>query len=110
MIKPSCRFLAIPFLAVASIALATEKAEVERVLSAAREENLAMDHLDHLSNRIGARLTGSGSLQTACEWTRDRFKSFGIDNARLEKWGEFPVGFNRGPWTGRMVEPTSKAL
>jgi carboxypeptidase Q len=110
MLKLRQGFLAILFLAVASIALATEKAEVERVLSAAREENLAMDHLDHLSNRIGSRLTGSDGLQTACEWTRDRFKSFGIDNARLEKWGEFPVGFNRGPWSGRMVEPTSKAL
>ena len=36
---------------------------------------------------------------------RDRFASFGIDNARLEPWGEFPVGFNRGPWFGRVVEP-----
>ena len=52
------------------------------------------------------RLTSSDGLQNACEWARDRFKSFGIENARLEKWGEFPVGFNRGPWSGRMVEPT----
>ena len=104
------RFLALPLLAVASVAFATEKAEIDRVLSAAREDNRVMEHLDILSNRIGARLTSSDSLQTACEWTRDRFKGFGIENARLEQWGEFPVGFNRGPWTGRMVEPSVKAL
>ena len=104
------RLMALSILAIVPIALAAEKTEVDRVLSAAREENLAMDHLDHLSNRIGPRLTGSDGLQTASEWARDRFQSFGIDNARLEKWGEFPVGFNRGPWSGRMVEPSTKAL
>jgi hypothetical protein len=104
---------AVAALAIASatpIADAAEKAEIDRVLSAAREESQAMEHLDYLSNRIGARLTSSDGLQNACEWARDRFKSFGIENARIEKWGEFPVGFNRGPWSGRMVEPTSKAL
>ena len=108
--KLRSRLLALPLLAIATFALADEKTEVDRVLSTAREENLAMDHLDYLANRIGSRLTSSDGLQTACEWTRDRFKSFGIENARLEKWGEFPVGFNRGPWTGRMVEPSVKAL
>lgn len=110
MMKPHRRCLALALLAMASTAFATEKMEVDRVLSAAREENLAMEHLDTLSNRIGPRLTGSDGLQAACEWARDRFKSFGIENARLEKWGEFPVGFNRGPGAGRMVEPSVKAL
>ncbi len=84
--------------------------EVEKILSAARQENRVMDHLDHLSNRIGPRLTSSHGLQDACEWAVTQFQSFGITNARLEKWGEFPVGFNRGPWSGRMIEPTAKPL
>ena len=46
-----------------------------------------------------------GQLQNACEWTRDRFVEFGIENARLEPWGEFPVGFNRGP----VVRPGRRA-
>ena len=50
---------------------------------------------------------GSDGLTTACEWARDYLISIGYDNARLEKWGEFPVGFNRGPWTGKVVEPVS---
>ena len=69
-----------------------------------------MDHLDVLCNRIGPRLTGSDNLTHACEWTRDRFASFGISNARLESWGEFPVGFNRGPWFGKVIQPEAKSL
>jgi len=84
--------------------------EVQRIVSAAHEECQVMDHLDILCNRIGPRLTGSDNLTNACEWVRDRFVSFGIDNARLESWGEFPVGFNRGPWFGRVITPEPKAL
>jgi hypothetical protein len=104
-------------LVVASLAMAEEKAgekvrspEVQRIISAAHEESRVMDHLDVLCNRIGPRLTGSDNLTNACEWARDRFASFGIDNARLEPWGEFSVGFNRGPWFGRVVEPVPQSL
>jgi carboxypeptidase Q len=84
--------------------------EVEKIVTAGHEESQVMDHLDVLVNRIGPRLTGSDNLTNACEWVRDRFKSSGIDNARLEQWGEFPVGFNRGPWFGRVIAPEPKSL
>ena len=69
-----------------------------------------MAHLDYLSNRIGPRLTSSDGLTTACEWTREKFESLGLANSHLEKWAEWPVGFNRGPWSGRMVTPEPWAL
>ena len=94
----------------AHYALGAKQDEVDRVISAGREQNLVMEHLDRLCNRIGARLTGSDGLQNANEWTRDRFASFGITNARLERWGEVAVGFNRGPWSGRVVEPREGSL
>jgi carboxypeptidase Q len=86
------------------------KPDVEQLVSTAREASQVMEHLDVLSNRLGPRLTGSDNLTHACQWTRERFASFGIANARLESWGEFPVGFNRGPWFGRVVLPEPKAL
>ncbi len=101
--------LSVPFLAGAG----EEKVrspEVQRIVSAAHEGSRVMEHLDVLVNRIGPRLTGSDNLTNACEWTRDRFASFGIDNARLEQWGEFPVGFNRGPWFGHVVAPEPRSL
>jgi len=69
------------------------------------ENSQVMAHLDQLVNRIGPRLTGSDNLTAAGEWAVDKFQSFGIENARLEQWGEYAVGFNRGPWWGRMTKP-----
>ncbi len=74
------------------------------------ENSQVMAHLDHLANRIGPRLTSSDNLTVACEWARDTFKGFGIDDAHLEQWGEFAVGFNRGPWWGRMTKPEPMEL
>jgi hypothetical protein len=104
--------LALPFFAVAADKEKTKvtSAEVDRIEFAGHEGSLVMDHLDMLCNRIGPRLTGSDNLTNACEWVRDRFVSFGIDNAHLEAWGEFPVGFNRGPWFGRVIQPEPRAL
>jgi hypothetical protein len=85
-------------------------ADIQKIIAAGRDGNQAMAHLDYLTNRIGPRLTGSDGLANACEWTRDMFDSFGLANAQLEKWSEWPVGFNRGPWWGRMVAPEKMEL
>jgi carboxypeptidase Q len=94
----------------APAAAAIKQDDVDRIIAAGRAESQVMDHLDALCNRIGPRLTGSDQLQNACEWTRERFVDFGLENARLEAWGSVPVGFNRGPWMGRVVEPEERAL
>jgi hypothetical protein len=39
-----------------------------------------------------------------------KFKSWGLQNVHLEKWGEFPVGFERGKCSGRMVSPENFAF
>lgn len=106
------RFAALGVLCVAisSIAVAADESDVGRIISAGEKNSQVMDHLDWLTNRIGPRLTGSDNLQVAVEWARDRFKSLGLENARIEEWGEFPVGFNRGPWFGRVITPEARAL
>ncbi|MFO0961044.1 MAG: M20/M25/M40 family metallo-hydrolase [Isosphaeraceae bacterium] len=104
------RLAVVALLALAAIPAQAQQPESQKIISTARESSLVMDHLDFLVNRIGPRLTSSDNLQNACEWARDRFESYGLSNCRIEKWGEFPVGFNRGPWSGRVVEPESKPL
>jgi hypothetical protein len=64
--------------------------------------------LEHLTQVIGPRLTGSHRLMEAERWARDRFAALGLD-ARLERWGEVPIGFDRGPWSGGMVAPQAQA-
>jgi hypothetical protein len=102
---------AVAFLAVPT-ALAAQVTPEQ--FTAIKEQGLAksqvMAFLDHLVNRIGPRLTSSDNLTDAAEWARDTFQSFGIADAHLEQWGTFPVGFNRGPWWGRMTKPEKKEL
>lgn len=68
------------------------------------------DLLDQLSNGIGPRLTSSMALQEAVEWAEAKFRSFGIENVRLEEWGTFPVGFDRHSMRGRMIAPEPREL
>lgn len=86
-----------------------EEKVLQSILHEGQENSKVMEHLDHLVNKIGPRLTGSDNLTQACEWTRDQFRAWGLD-ARLEEWGEFAVGFNRGPWSGKMVQPEERVL
>lgn len=77
---------------------------VDTVLREGKTHSEVMDHLDHLVNRIGPRLTSSEKLTRACEWTKAKFEAWGL-KARLEEWGTFPVGFERGPWSAKMTAP-----
>ena len=87
-----------------------EAPEIQAIIDEGRNSSQVQDHLDYLTNRIGPRLTGSEGLQAGCEWARDRFKEMGLSNSRLEQWGEVAVGFERGPASGRMIEPKSLNL
>ena len=80
-----------------------------KILEEGLEKSQVMDHLHHLTNMIGPRLTSSDRLTQAMEWAKARLESYGLE-VRLEKWGEFPVGFNRGPWSGQIVSPKVESL
>src|SRR5687768_10718239 len=83
---------------------------VDKIIDEGRNRSEVMAHLDHLTNKIGPRLTSSDRLTKACEWAKSEFEKWGLKNCRLEEWGTFPVGFNRGPWSGKMIEPEEMAL
>lgn len=106
------------FLLLLSTSLAAQEAPayVAKIVEEGTQRSMVMEHLDHLTNKIGPRLTGSQRLIQACEWARDRFRSFGIENARIEQWGEVAVGFDRGvhsgsaEWKGEDGTPVAKPL
>ncbi len=83
---------------------------VDRIIELGQDDSQVMRYLDHVTNRIGPRLTGSDGYENACNWARDEFAAIGLANARLERWGEFAVGFNRGPSSGRMLSPAAREL
>jgi hypothetical protein len=82
---------------------------VAKIIQLGKTDNQVMTWNDYASNRFGGRETGTNAYTDATQWAVWQFKQFGID-AQLEEVGEVPVGFNRGPWFGKMLKPTETAL
>ena len=87
--------------------------EARGVTSAILEEidkkSELMANLEYLCDVIGPRLTGSPNLKRANEWTRDRFKDYGLEDAHLETW-KIARGWTRGTACGKVVIPTTQRL
>jgi hypothetical protein len=79
-----------------------------------RDEGLNHSHVMEfagaLADGIGPRLTGSPNLAKANAWTRDTLTKIGLQNARLEDWGEFGLGWQQLNTWARMVEPDTAVL
>jgi len=90
-------------------AVEAQKDAVARICAASQNDNRVMEHLDVLANRIGGRPVGSDSYRHASEWAADRFRSWGYE-VTLEEAGQTAVGFNRGPWRGRMTGEENMTL
>lgn len=67
---------------------------VMEIISVAREDNRAMDHLDHLVNDIGPRPVDSVASLEAYKWARNQFVKFGLADAHLERCGETEGNFS----------------
>jgi hypothetical protein len=82
---------------------------VRRIIELGTTDNRVMEWADYATNRFGGRLTGSDAYANATTWALWQFRQWGIQ-AELDEVGEVAVGFNRGPWFGKMVAPREKAL
>jgi carboxypeptidase Q len=63
-----------------------------------------------LADGIGPRLTGSPNMAKANAWTRDTLTAIGLENAHLEDWGEFGLGWQQINTWARMVSPDPEPL
>ena len=79
-----------------------QEAVVKQLIEMGRTDNQVMNHLDVLTNRFGGRPVGSDAYTNATEWVAFQFKSWGLE-VELHEAGTMHVGFNRGPWFGRML-------
>ena len=76
---------------------------VDKIIEIGTTDNRTMEHLDVLVNRIGGRLIGSDGYNSAMVWTTALFEKWGLE-VEIQEVGEIPVGFNRGPWFGKMLD------
>ncbi len=82
-------------------------AEIDQmIINEVKDHQEIMNNLTYISDVIGPRLTGSANLRRANDWTMEKFKSYGIENVRLEPY-TIPAGWERGFARMRMVEPNT---
>jgi carboxypeptidase Q len=88
--------------AVAPPVVAHAPSPAESVIALGRRDNRVMETERTLTRDHPKRLTGSKGYDGAAQWAVETFRSYGLD-ARLEKWGEMPIAFDRGAQEGRVV-------
>jgi carboxypeptidase Q len=82
---------------------------IQKIIDLGKNDNKVMEHLDWLTNRFGDRMTGSDNYYSACLWAVKTMRSWGM-MAEMQEVGEMAVGFNKGPYSGKMVSPSELTL
>jgi carboxypeptidase Q len=78
------------------------------VIAQALDHTELMQTLQHLSDVIGPRLSGSAAMRRANDWTAERFRAYGL-TAALEPY-TFGVTWERGPLSLRLLAPFPRAI
>ena len=86
-----------------------QDAAIKKIIEIGQTDNQVMHQLDILTNRFGGRLIGSDAYENAAEWMVHEYKKWGLD-VELQEAGSVPVGFNRGPWFGRLLGENGMTL
>jgi hypothetical protein len=108
-VKAKLSILLFLSLLLGNIAQAQTDPVVDRIIEIGKTDNQTMDHLDILCNRIGGRPVGSSAYESATIWAAEKFIEWGME-VILDEIGVLPVGFNRGPWFGRMLSEEGMIL
>ena len=81
----------------------------KKVLELGRTDNRTMEHADYIARNIGGRLVGTHMLNHAEDWVAEQFRSWGLE-VTLQEAVVIGVGFDRGPWSGRMLSEDGMVL
>lgn len=83
---------------------------VNRIRLEAEENSQVMDHLFHLVEVYGPRITNSAGFMESAEWAAERLGDWGLENVALERWGPFGQGWSREYFSAHLVEPQYEQL
>jgi hypothetical protein len=78
---------------------------IDKIKDEGMNRSQVMPTLSYLTDVIGGRLTNSPSMKRANEWTRDKMKEWGMQNAKLEAWGPFGRGWSLKGFSAQMTSP-----
>jgi hypothetical protein len=85
-----------------SVGAMAQSAAVKKIVEMAKNDNQTVTHLRTLTNRFGGRMVGGDNYDNAVEWAAKQFESWGLE-VSIEEAGTMGVGFNRGPWFGKIL-------
>jgi carboxypeptidase Q len=99
-----------PYTEIQSATETLDLAMYQRIRDEGLNHSHVMEFATALVDGIGPRLTGSPNMAKANAWTRDTLTKIGLENARLEDWGEFGMGWQQLNTWARMVTPDTAVL
>ncbi|MDH3530097.1 MAG: M20/M25/M40 family metallo-hydrolase [Acidobacteriota bacterium] len=86
------------------------KEDIEKIMREGSGNSQVMKTASYLTNAIGGRLTNSPNMRRANKWTRDTLEGWGMQNARLEPWGEFGRGWSIEKFYAQISSPQAAPL
>jgi hypothetical protein len=109
----SCRTAAFAlWLVIPVLTWSQQPSEMKAVadqLSASVYNGPSMTTLGELADGIGGRLTGSPAYVRSTEWAAEKFRSYGMQNVRLDPF-TIDAGWQRGTASGAIVTPLQRPL
>jgi len=69
----------------------------------------AFEYLTELSDKVGARVTGTPEAQKAVDWGIAKMRGIGLENVHAEKW-QLWRGWKRGTADAELLSPTRHKL
>ena len=109
MRKSVCLGIFLSIAVLFSGSVSAQDKTVKKIIEIGQTDNRVMVHENHLANYIGGRPVGSSALTHAEAWVKEQFESWGLE-VMVQEAGEINVGFDRGPWFGRMLSEDGMAL
>jgi len=83
---------------------------IHRIKAEALQNSQVMDHAFYLTDVHGPLLAGSPSYRAAAEWIVKTIKGWGIEDAKLEKWGTLGRSWSSSRFSVHMMEPQQTTL
>lgn len=78
---------------------------VHQIRQEAFKRSQVMEHVFHMTDVFGPRLTRSPGIHEAAQWVLETAESWGLDNAHLEPWGPYGRGWSASYFSAHLIEP-----
>ena len=89
---------------------APDASVMNKIKAEGQQKSQVMDLAFHLTDVNGPRLTASPGYMKAAEWARKTLAGWGLQNAKVEPWGEFGKGWEQQRCYVAMTKPYYQPL